>query len=127
MHMGLIGAFGAGWQAVICLAIKQSLLFHFCENFNQTTEDFIVINSILRLFPFVKRKELAELKTAIANSTETSEIWRHKRTKEMYRIVAVGHIEADHSPCVTYQAVNSGVVWVRPSIEFFDGRFEKVD
>lgn len=48
--------------------------------------------------------------------------WRHRKTGALYRVIAVGRIEADLTPCVIYQGP-SGDVWVRPREEFMDGRF----
>ena len=49
--------------------------------------------------------------------------WRHVRKGDLYDVIAVGYLERDASPVVIYRGVKSGVVWVRPTEEFLDGRF----
>jgi hypothetical protein len=49
--------------------------------------------------------------------------WEHIRTGGVYRLLATGLRESDLSPAVVYQAKSDGVIWVRPTREFFDGRF----
>jgi len=58
-----------------------------------------------------------------------SGIWKHVKTERLYRIVAVGKMEADHTPIIVYRdaAIYDGDVWVRPASEFYDGRFVRVD
>jgi hypothetical protein len=60
-------------------------------------------------------------------------IWRHKKRGSEYKIIGQGklqvssHVAAiDDEWVVIYQNMNDGALWVRPSSEFFDGRFEKV-
>ena len=48
---------------------------------------------------------------------------RHVKTGGLYRVLHRAEIEADLSPCVVYQNVESGRTWVRPASEFDDGRF----
>lgn len=47
---------------------------------------------------------------------------RHRKGG-LYRVVTHGTLEADHSPVVIYDDAD-GTVWVRPTQEFEDGRFE---
>lgn len=66
-------------------------------------------------------------------SAEARTIWRHKKRGTTYRVL---HDNApmqeeqtegrrlDDEPMVIYQDVNSGSVYVRPVVEFYDGRFE---
>jgi hypothetical protein len=48
---------------------------------------------------------------------------RHLKTGGLYRVLHEGAIEANLTPCIIYQNVASGAIWVRPSSEFWDGRF----
>ncbi len=52
--------------------------------------------------------------------------WRHRKSGGLYKVLAVGRIEATLAPCVIYQAEAGGDVWVRPYDEFTDGRFERI-
>lgn len=54
-------------------------------------------------------------------------VWKHLKTGGMYVIVDDSvMLEADLTPCVAYMSLKDGQVWIRPSEEFFDGRFERV-
>lgn len=61
-----------------------------------------------------------------------AERWRHKIRGTTYRIIyeaakAQSSIVAlEDMTMVVYQGEADGLVWVRPAVEFFDGRFEKV-
>lgn len=47
----------------------------------------------------------------------------HKHRKGgLYRVLAVGVLEADRSNAVIYDDA-TGQIWVRPEAEFYDGRF----
>lgn len=45
----------------------------------------------------------------------------------VYKVIATGMIEATLTPCVIYQNMKGGAVWVRPYAEFNDGRFVCLD
>lgn len=49
---------------------------------------------------------------------------RH-RNGGLYRVVGQGVIEADRTPATIYDDAE-GTVWIRPTSEFEDGRFEKL-
>jgi hypothetical protein len=51
------------------------------------------------------------------------EVYRHVKTGGLYEFVACGLMEATHISVVTYRSLADGRVWVRPVVEFFDGRF----
>ncbi len=51
---------------------------------------------------------------------------RHRRTGGLYRVVAYARQESDLSALVVYDNAQ-GDVWVRPQVEFDDGRFESLE
>ena len=59
--------------------------------------------------------------------------YRHKIRGTTYRVLfeaakARSSIVAlENMTMVVYQAEADGLVWVRPALEFFDGRFEKIE
>lgn len=52
--------------------------------------------------------------------------YRHKKTDGLYTILHHGWIEATETEAVIYVSHQDGRIWVRPSDEFYDGRFEIV-
>lgn len=58
---------------------------------------------------------------------DTRELWRHKKTGGLYRVLAYGVLEWDMRNAVIYRLDGDvGVIWIRPESEFRDGRFELV-
>ena len=49
---------------------------------------------------------------------------RHVKTRGIYEIIGYGKIEKDHTPVTIYEQIWEGRIWVRPTEEFEDGRFE---
>lgn len=43
--------------------------------------------------------------------------WRHYKGG-IYTVIAVGKVEKDQTPCVVYQSLADGQVWVRPLSEW---------
>ena len=54
-------------------------------------------------------------------------LWKHKKTKHLYRIMGFCLIEKHMLPAVIYVRDGELTQFVRPCDEFFDGRFEQVD
>lgn len=61
-----------------------------------------------------------------------SDRYRHKVRGTTYRVLyeaakasSVIH-PLDGMTMVVYQAEHDGLIWVRPALEFFDGRFERL-
>ena len=58
---------------------------------------------------------------------EQSEIWQHKKTGGLYRIVERCCLrEADLEPMIVYESLFDAQAWVRPASEFMDGRFRNL-
>ncbi len=56
-----------------------------------------------------------------------STVWIHKKTQGLYIIIDMdANIEATMEKAVVYKSLADGQVWVRPTSEFFDGRFENL-
>lgn len=51
---------------------------------------------------------------------------RHVKSRRSYVLLHRGLWEKNLMPVCIYQAVNDGVVWVRPAAEFDDGRFTQI-
>jgi len=49
----------------------------------------------------------------------------HLKTRDVYNVLCEGVLEKDLTPVVIYYGMD-GRVWVRPSEEFYDGRFDKL-
>lgn len=55
------------------------------------------------------------------------DLYKHLKSGNLYVIVGCGFIESTCEMAVIYQRYDSSdvpVTWIRPSSEFFDGRFE---
>jgi hypothetical protein len=50
--------------------------------------------------------------------------FKHKKRGTIYRVTALGAREADLEPMVSYVCEATGLIWMRPAKEFFDGRYE---
>jgi hypothetical protein len=55
--------------------------------------------------------------------------FRHVKTGGMYRVIAIGRLEATLEPVVIYRdaTADDPPVWVRPLSEWVDGRFQIVE
>ena len=58
---------------------------------------------------------------------EMSELWQHRKSRGIYIQIVISTLEEDASTLmVVYKNVATGVTWVRPSSEFYDGRFRQL-
>jgi hypothetical protein len=90
------------------------------------------IINIIRIPDAVYPFSISDLRDAIADAlarekagrleAETAK-WRHVKTGGIYTIVSEGLLEADMTEVVVYRKVANGQIWVRPRVEFYDGRF----
>lgn len=68
-------------------------------------------------------KTIDEARAALEGVPEPVALWQHKKTGGVYEIVGECQIEATNAPGVLYRNTSTGVTWMRPKEEFFDGRF----
>lgn len=57
--------------------------------------------------------------------------YRHKGTGGVYEVIGACRLQTrapvgDYTDLVVYRSKVNGVIWARPTDEFFDGRFERV-
>ena len=77
--------------------------------------------------PGTPKSCLAQIDAALAGDGPR---WRHKKRGTTYRVLHEGTMSSakvsvvDDEPMVVYQAESDGRIWVRPTAEFYDGRFE---
>lgn len=54
-------------------------------------------------------------------------LYLHKKTGGVYRLIGAGNMEADMKAVAVYtDHPNNERIWVRPHLEFFDGRFQEM-
>lgn len=67
------------------------------------------------------QEELCEL---LRNGPLPGSLWTHRKGG-MYRVITTAILEATLTPVVVYEG--NGIRWVRPVVEFTDGRFTQAD
>lgn len=60
------------------------------------------------------------------NRAPANSRWRHRKGG-LYTVLHHGFIEADETPCIVYRPDGADAVWVRPTAEFLDGRFTRLE
>ena len=64
----------------------------------------------------------------IRKKSEYTELWRHKKTGDIYEVICVAVLESNPDVLmVVYRNEVTGDRWVLPGLEFNDGRFERVE
>lgn len=53
-------------------------------------------------------------------------LYKHLQTNRIYCLLTHATDKSTGEDMVVYQSVKTGRIWIRPSQEFFDGRFEEV-
>jgi len=71
-------------------------------------------------------KDIRRARAALEGVTPPAALWQHKKTGGIYEIIGYCYIENQNKPGVLYRNISTGVTWMRPKEEFFDGRFEKI-
>lgn len=61
-----------------------------------------------------------------ADHPDQSEIWQHVKSQGLYTVIGEGLQESDLEPVVIYRSLFDGELWVRPTSEFYDGRFRNI-
>ena len=54
------------------------------------------------------------------------EIYRHNDTAEIYEVICNARIEKTGELVIVYKHTISGERWIRPALEFNDGRFVRI-
>lgn len=69
---------------------------------------------------------MTEIKGPSLGAVVVGATYRHRKTGNYYEVIAVGRIEATLEKVVIYTRLlgTDRNVWVRPMLEFVDGRFE---
>jgi hypothetical protein len=77
-----------------------------------------------------KYRVVAQAALDALGPADTDDGWRHKKRGTTYKVI--GTAEAQVEDCileghrvVVYRADSDGKLWVRPTEEFYDGRFER--
>lgn len=96
-----------------------------------------LVQSLRALFlpsPEAKAQQSNEIQKKVGNLDVTktfslsSHPWvathRHRKGG-LYRVLGQGILEADRSEAIIYQD-KDGTIWIRPTLEFEDGRFERL-
>lgn len=79
----------------------------------------------------------------MSDTTSPKPTHRHKKSRGLYAVIGIGHMQTDnwwsltgaavpHLPVdmeevVIYRSIEDSSLWVRPIAEFQDGRFEKLE
>ncbi len=63
------------------------------------------------------------VKAVLDKQKESGKIYRHVKTGGYYELLDEALNEADLTNVCVYRSLHDGKIWVRPSDEFFDGRF----
>lgn len=59
----------------------------------------------------------------LSEKTLENTVYKHQRTGRLYAFVVKAKLETSGEEVVVYRSLKSGRIWVRPSVEFFDGRY----
>lgn len=54
------------------------------------------------------------------------ELYKHLKSGGIYEVICNAHHESTGELMVVYRNMASGEIWVRPAVEFNDGRFERM-
>ena len=65
------------------------------------------------------RAENEKLRAALIDGGK----WMHLKTGGVYELIGECRIEATNTLAVLYRSKKDGTIWVRPFVEFYDGRF----
>lgn len=68
-------------------------------------------------------RRIKELEQQLKNGKP--KLYRHLKTGGIYEFITDAEMESNLEDVVVYRSVEHKSVWVRPSSEFYDGRFEQ--
>ena len=67
--------------------------------------------------------KVGDARLALRRCPAAGSRWTHRKSGGRYTVVAGVVIEATVTPAVAYRSDETRVTWVRPLVEFLDGRF----
>ena len=73
--------------------------------------------------------DLKNARVAVSNARAVVPIgsrWRHIKRGSEYWVRAISIREEDGAPLIVYEDASTGTCWVRPFVEFIDGRFGRI-
>lgn len=119
-----------GWKKLKSILIKESSFFAI-ETLDDSVSDGVrkcgisMGNRARDLADYAEKQQqrITDLEQQLKPAKP--KLYRHIKTGGIYEFIADAEMESNLEDVVVYQSVEHKTVWVRPSSEFYDGRFEE--